>query len=618
MFEATERQNLLDLLRPPAGHRLELAIGTTYSLDFLALTTALLAFVDAEPELEEGEGSQIDSIQAITRLTNRVRVFVNRGQMLGPRRLSRVTVLYDRIVQEVALPKGCFHPKVWVAYYRPRKKPGAPINTGVLRVICASRNLTASQCWEAFVVCEGRVGNGKATGSFNKGVREFLKRLVMYDLNGSSIVLGLCEALARTTFDFPKHLKDDCRFLWQWFGGEGLKRYLPSAGRRALVVSPFVRKSFLQDILTRFERVIIISTQRDLDAIADDLLITRLCGGKNRVYVVSPADSVDGGTAMELHAKILIFEGGKCTSTFVGSANASTSAWEGRNCEAVVRFAPGVSIDHFCARFLFADQPAKAGGRRPLRGWIAEYRRQPYVEDEQEEADRCIDEICIAFSRLCLVAKYNAEIRQLTVTFETAAPSLPSAFGAWMSVCEVQLALLSKFHSDAALKPLGDLSEGGIVFEEVGIADLTEFLIVQITHRKHGVQRRFVLKAKADFAEWRDQRDAQLLRELLSHDSLRAFLQAILFDAAVRPSKTWRPPKNPGIGAGGPATVNLLSELPIEDVIRSCTEDSSRIEEINRVLKAFENTQWVDEEFRRFWATFVAAETKAQEMTAHG
>ncbi len=618
MFEATQRQNLLDLLRPPAGYRLESAVGTTYSLDFVALTTALLAFVDAEAESEDGPSSHIDSLQAITRLAGRVRVFVNRGQVLGPRKVSRVTVLYDRIVQEVALPEGCFHPKVWVAYYRSRKGPGAPDRAGVLRVICTSRNLTTSQSWEAFVACEGRVGNGKATGSFNKEVREFLTRLIAYELDGSSIVLQLREALAKTTFDFPKQLKNECGFLWQWLGDEGLQRYLPPSGRKALVVSPFVRKSFLQDILSRFDKTIIISTQRDLDAIADDLLMTRLCSGKNRVYVVSSADTDDGGTAMDLHAKVLIFEDGKNTKTLLGSANASTSAWRGRNCEAVVRFAPGVSIDHFCDRFVFGDQPAKLGGRRPLRGWIEEYRRQPLVEDEQEQADRCVQEICIAISRLGLFAKYSPEARQLTVALDEAIPGLPFAFHSWISVCVVEVTLLSKFHSEAALRPLGDLSEGQIAFDDVGFADLTEFLIVQVTHRKLGLQRRFIVKAKGDFAQWRDERDAQLLQQLLSQDSLRAFLQAILFDAAVRPASTPRPPGIPCTGSGGKAIASLLSELPIEDVIRSCTEDTSRIEEINRILRAFEKTQWIDDEFRRFWATFVAAEAQAREMTAHG
>src|SRR4029453_4381693 len=125
MFEATERQNFLDLLRPPSGYRLEYAVGTTYSLDFIALTAVLLGLVDAEGELEESTIKSIDSLHAVTRLADRVSVFVNRGQISSPSKVSRVTVLYDRIVREVCLPAGCFHPKVWVTHYRPRKTPGA-------------------------------------------------------------------------------------------------------------------------------------------------------------------------------------------------------------------------------------------------------------------------------------------------------------------------------------------------------------------------------------------------------------------------------------------------------------------------------------------------------------
>jgi hypothetical protein len=58
--------------------------------------------------------------------------------------------------------------------------------------------------------------------------------------------------------------------------------------------------------------------------------------------------------------------------------------------------------------------------------------------------------------------------------------------------------------------------------------------------------------------------------------------------------------------------------LTIEDIIRSCTEDTSRIEEVNRVLKAFEKTQFVDETFRQFWATFVAAEAETRENALRG
>lgn len=615
MFEASQRQNFLDLLRPPAGYRLESAVGTTYSLDFVALTAALLALVDAEGESDEGATQHIDSLHAITRLADRVRVFVNRGQISGPRQVSRVTVLYDRIVQEVCLSEGCFHPKVWITHYRPRKSPGAAERPGIVRVICASRNLTTSQCWEAFVAFEGQVGRGRAAGVLNSGIRDFLVRLVADEPHPSGMVVRLREVLNRTTFGVPRPFQNEAAFLWQWHDGQGLHRHLPTQGRRALVISPFVRKSFLADILDRFDQAIVISSQRELDAIADSGFMARLCGGKNRVYVVSSVDTDDGGTAMDLHAKVMVFEDANGAETFLGSANASPSAWRGRNCEALVRFAPGVSIDHFCDRFVFGEAPATPGGRRPLRGWITEYQRRPYVEDDQDHAKRHLDEICAALSRLDLRATYDPETRQLKVALEGVPSNLPVAFCTWKSTCDVQIALLSQFHSDAVLKPFGGLLNGEFLFGDVGLADLTEFLLIQVTHRQLGLQRRFILKMKADFTQWREQRDAQVLQQLLTRDSLQAFLQAILFDAAVRPPM--QPSEMPGKGKGRQAITNLLSDLSVEDVIRSCTEDTSRIDEINRVLKAFEKTEWIDEEFRQFWSTFVAAEAEAREG-AHG
>jgi hypothetical protein len=278
--------------------------------------------------------------------------------------------------------------------------------------------------------------------------------------------------------------------------------------------------------------------------------------------------------------------------------------------------APGVTINHFCDRFIYGDEPAKPGGRRPLRGWITEYHRQPYVEDQQDHAERDLNEICAALSRLDLRAEYDPNVRHLKVTLATVPPDLTATFSDWTSTFDVQVALLSQFHSDAALKPVDGLMRGEIGFGDVSLADLTEFLILQVTHRRLGLQRRFIVKARADFARWREQRDAQLLQRLLTRDSLQAYLQAILFDAAVRPLTP--PPEMPGTASGTVAIPSLLSYLTVEDVIRSCTEDTSRIEEINRVLKTFEKTEWVDEEFSQFWATFVAAEAEAREVPTHG
>lgn len=621
MFEAAQRQNLLDLLRPPPGYRLEAAVGTTYSLDFVALTAVLLALVDAESEADRA-ARQLDSLHAITRLVDRVRVFVDRGHIIGPRQANRVTMLYDSIIQEVCLPEGCFHPKVWVAHYSPRARPGSSELRGLVRVICSSRNLTTSQCWEAFVAIEGLEGKTKVAGPPNAGLRDFLARLQALAPENAAVVAGLDDVLRRTVFELPRPFQQKLDFLWQWQSGPGLNRFLPDHARRGLVLSPFIRKSFLKDFCDRCEQVTVISTQRELDAIQDDEFMATLCGGKNRVYVVEamPAEPAGPeeteGAAMDLHAKLLILEGPDGTRGFLGSANASPSAWQGRNCEAIMRFSPGVSIDHFCDRFVFAEETAPRGMRRSLRGWISEYRRQPWVEGDLDRAKGAVDQVCDIISRLTLVAAYAPDERRMRLALEATPSGFAEAIAGWSSIVDIRAGLLSQFHNDSALLPFADLLTNGLCFCGVSPADLTEFIVVQVTHRQLEFQRRFVLKASGDLSSWRLQRDALLLQELLTRDSLQAFLQAILFDAAIRQAPSTATSAK---ARGLPGTAfSVWTELSIEDVIRACTEDRSRIGEIERVLKAFEQTQWVDKEFRQFWTTFVSAEAEAREGVAHG
>jgi hypothetical protein len=303
--------------------------------------------------------------------------------------------------------------------------------------------------------------------------------------------------------------------------------------------------------------------------------------------------------------------------TFLGSANASNSAWEGRNCEAVVKFAPGIPIDHFCGSFIFDDERKKPGGPRPVRGWITEYQRQPYIEDDHDGADRYLDEVCVAIARMDLRATYDETSQRMSLTLGTIPSGLQTVFCSWLSSCDLKAALLSQLHSDAALQPLDGLIEEGVHFDNVGVSDLTTFVLVEVTHRKQDIRRRFILKPKADFSKWDEQRDSQLLQQLLTKESLQAFLRAILFDAAVRPPPP-PPPDPPVPGKGGGWTTSLLSDLTVEDIIRSCTEDTTRIDEINRVLAAFENTEWIDNDFRGFWSAFRAAVAETKEATAHG
>jgi len=54
-FKPSERQSICDLLVPPDGYRFESAIGTSYSLDFVALTACCAALLDQEVDRDKDE-----------------------------------------------------------------------------------------------------------------------------------------------------------------------------------------------------------------------------------------------------------------------------------------------------------------------------------------------------------------------------------------------------------------------------------------------------------------------------------------------------------------------------------------------------------------------------------
>lgn len=603
MLDPNQRTNFLDLLRPPSGYRLDSAVGTTYSMDFVALTAVMLAFVDAEVESESGRPNDVEVLRAITRLADRVRLFVDRTHINASDvgRHGKLSSLYDRVVHEIAFEKGSFHPKVWVVRYEPKTSAEAKGSMPLVRVICASRNLTTSACWDVFAAFEGHDGNNQPKNGFAIGVAQFLGKLRRLVKGDAGLLTRLEEALSRVEIEVPQQLGTRCEFLWQWNEGPALWGSFPWRGTRVLVVSPFVQKDFLSSVLRRFDQIILVSTQSELDALSD-AFYGELSGKKHKLFVVRSAEAEDGSAAMQLHAKVFICETPEDKIMFLGSANASDRAWRSRNCEAMVALSPGMSIDQFCSSFIYT--PKQSAG--PYRGWIEPYERSPVVEDEEALGEQELEDIRNLLAGLELRASYNQQSQVLRIQCLdlTQEPKINET----LNKCCVRLCLLSRFERESDLIEARGIFTDGVEFCRVRIAELTEFMVLDVSHPS-SAHIRFVVMAKTDFSHLREERNVAVLNEFLTADSFQQFLRAILFDETIK----GLPVDSAKISmqkSGDETTWTLPGDTTLENVLESCTEDPSRIEEINQLLKVFEGTKVAGqdfEQFRKIWRVFLAA-----------
>lgn len=596
MLEPHERTSFLDALRPPFGYRLDAAFGTAFSLDFHVLTAVMLAFVDAEIDEEDSRQDPAIVVQAITRLSRRVRIFVNRGSIRfdGERRANRLFALFDRIVRDVALADASFHPKVWVLKYRAKQSPEFANHAPIYRLVCSSRNLSLSRSWEIGLRLEAaREGRPSPMA---RALATFCSTVLAQDHPPPRELTDLASEIQGVSFAASREMADSLEFIWQWPGRARLERYLPAKGRRVLIMAPFVRSSFIDILLDRFQHLILISTQEELDALSD-AMHQRLASAE--IYVVNPRETGTGELALDLHGKLLMVEAPGADCTFLGSANASSRAWGlggSLNCEAMVAMAPGLGIDRFLKAFVRGPEGPHA--------WIDLYQRNHEPPDEIEAARQALSKISCDVARIEVVVRYDRNAAVLHLSAQGPPRSaLPEAWSRYA----IDLAPLLLVTRGEEFRSLTDLLAGEAAYPQVEPSDVSEFVVLRLTDRQHqNLVHSCVLRAQSNLDDaLREWRNDAIRAHLLANSDLRVLLWNIL----------WGPGSRPGDQEGGTEARgvegrhhhSLLSEATIEQIIEACTEDPSRIEDIDALLRAFKDNPTIDSAFREFWDRFKRA-----------
>ena len=580
MLEPESRHALLDNLRPPAGFVLDRAVGTTYSLDLMALLTAPLAFALFDSTRADGSGLDIDPIallEAVRRHAEQIDVFCQAGQ-ISPMHGYRPIVSYLESSVHAAVPlatNAIFHPKIWVLRYR---DPDSEQKR--YRFLCLTRNLTFDQSWDTALVLDGAPGRTRAENAPLADFVRALPTLVTGEVDGARLVAirDLADELADVEFALPPGFRK-LRF-WP-LGHDGEVRW-PFENRidRLLVISPFLTAPLLSRLRGRRTSDSLVSRAETLDHLGSAAV-----SQFETVFTLSPdasapAADADGspgegsvdvghGSYLEgLHAKCFVGEVGQSTRVWTGSANATDAAFGG-NVEFLVELVGKrdmVGIDA-----VMVEQPGQPTLRTLLEPYAAS-NAEPVPLSPEEEIDRDLDVIRRQIGALNWVADaseiapdvFSVRLTGIATRPDQAAME-PSGVRCWPMALPGAAAPLSKMGPSLAVD-----------FPSLSLEALSSFFTIEAKLERSGIRRTLSFVVNAHLLGAPADRKQRLLATLLSNrEDLLRFLLMLLGDAGFQATAT-----GDGSGTGQWSWAGAGSATLLEPMIRALAGNPSRLDDI--------------------------------------
>ncbi len=528
-----ERALLLDSLRPPAGYRLRRAVGTSFTLDLMALLTAPLAFTFFDAHDDDGApvADPVALLEALRRHAEKVTLFCQAGAISVPRPDQPLLAYLEGSVIEVQPPQegGIFHPKLWVLNFQAEEGPA------IYRVLCLSRNLTFARTWDTCLCLQGRLvkrrrgfGRNKPFADLLLALPEFATRPVTAELRET--LKRMAYEIRRVDFKVPPPFKD---FRIHNFGLWRRRGWPFPKDGRSLVVSPYLVGSTVQDLVKNHGLNVLVSRPEAFEDVARGIgreVLPETC------YVLSPGadlnsrdgeeeETLDGSPPFDgevelsgLHAKLFLFENGRESRLFTGSANATNAALHA-NVEVLVELIGGTR-DCGIASFLGPEDDPRL---ETIRSILQSYSlpdcpgSEPPERKSEVKADR--------LARVLAAVPLSAEALEVDQG-QRWDIILSGGFPAFSMGVEVKVwpATLSVEVAQRIADPAGqgDETEDGTdsinpvaVFKGLSFEALTAFFVFEVVLREeaHEVRRRFVATAELTGAP--DDRKERLLRLLL-------------------------------------------------------------------------------------------------------
>lgn len=556
MLNGYDRLLLTQAIVPPTGYALDEALGTTYSLDLLALVAVSLAAsgVDAEMLEKPEPGDALALLEAVRRNIRKFTICCQAGAIHVPREFKDVFLWLEPSVVEVSSPheNGVFHPKLWLLRF--------VADSGAVRYrfLCMTRNLTFDRSWDTVLCLEGDLSNRTNAYSRNRPLADFVSALGKGELKpknpgvlNKDRIDRIADEVLKVDFEVPDGFPESTEIKF-WPIGINKHQYRvedlfnrqaePSktpfgdfnksahlSGREFLVVSPFVTNGFVRALIDDGVNSHLVSRADTLNSLDQCTLESLATPEMERIWQLADHEGDAASPLSGLHAKLFLADDGWNVHLWTGSANATDAAF-GRNIEFLVQL-KGQKSRHGIACLMAPGSPKQRGGFRDLLSSYLPDPENPTVVDEDLQAKQ---------RQLDYMTKDLAGGQHISASVAT---PTDGQYQLAVRIALVGIVAVKGQRPDIRVRPISlpeafsqrgtQLQDGSmeVLFAGLSLNQLTEFIVIDAelpgTDLKSSAVTRVSIQG---MPERKVREDSALLSHLRSSDDLVRYLALLLAD----------------------------------------------------------------------------------------
>jgi len=339
MFKPTsDRLDYSQILAPPAGYETVFAVGTTYSLDLDALIGACIALGLSESTDSALKDNPLYLLEALRKTSDKLIIFCEAGQIKAPGISNKLHLLLEKMVVEIVMKKTkSFHPKLWLVKYE------NAVKDTLYRCVVLSRNLTFDRSWDVSVCIEGKPFS-EANSDKTKPLSDFLIALTklvnrqVIDKIKKKSLLSLGTELLNAEFRLESKIFTDFSFCPVGISGYGkAQSWLFKSYNEMLIISPFLSSNIVSEFnalaLTSQQPNTLITRKTELAKIKPEA-VSKFNLFVMKDMVIDGEESLsecnnDAKQSQDIHAKLYLKTKYSDSELFMGSLNATHSAFNG-------------------------------------------------------------------------------------------------------------------------------------------------------------------------------------------------------------------------------------------------------------------------------------------------